>query len=405
MNKKYAVAFIAALVAGFAGYQHYTNPLRPVHMKDEPLEHPLPINTRPKVLAIGDGFSVGVKRDGTVWTWGTNNNGILARPLRKNSVGNEILEDGYNPGQVPGLTDVVEVAAGNEVILVLKKDGTVWSWGDGDYGALGYEINKEWSDVVSHYKGYSTIVPRKVKNLPPIKIILTNGFSSTALDVNGNIWSWGRTLFGSQSGDVIYEPILYDSGNSSFLMPQERFCLVNSLTKYPSIADINFFKDHDVSDCSSSSHILALENNGRVWSWGGMSNIELGRGNIENSFQNIPGRIESLSRINLVHAGLDGGLASDDAGGVYMWGRVIHGLQLSPEQSLVSDQRTPFKISGSYHPVQLASSGYTYAMIEENGKVWFWGQNRYGERGIGYSNKSIRLKYLTTPELSKWSAN
>ncbi|MBK9185968.1 MAG: hypothetical protein IPM78_06610 [Moraxellaceae bacterium] len=35
-----------------------------------PFEQPLPINTQPKRLALGSSFAIGVKEDGTVWSWG-----------------------------------------------------------------------------------------------------------------------------------------------------------------------------------------------------------------------------------------------------------------------------------------------------------------------------------------------
>ena len=41
------------------------------------------------------------------------------------------------PVQVPGLTGVVAVAAGYYHSLAVKTDGTVWAWGDNDYGQLG----------------------------------------------------------------------------------------------------------------------------------------------------------------------------------------------------------------------------------------------------------------------------
>ena len=35
-----------------------------------PFEVPLPINTEPKRMALGSMFTIGVKADGTVWSWG-----------------------------------------------------------------------------------------------------------------------------------------------------------------------------------------------------------------------------------------------------------------------------------------------------------------------------------------------
>jgi len=51
------------------------------------------------------------------------------------------LDDGSEPHyvltQVPGLTDVIAVAAGLHFAAALKSDGTIWCWGDNEFGQLG----------------------------------------------------------------------------------------------------------------------------------------------------------------------------------------------------------------------------------------------------------------------------
>ena len=42
-----------------------------------PFEVPLPVNTEPKRMALGSMFTIGVKADGTVWSWGYGMNGEL----------------------------------------------------------------------------------------------------------------------------------------------------------------------------------------------------------------------------------------------------------------------------------------------------------------------------------------
>ena len=69
--------------------------------------------------------SVGVKADGTVWTWGPREN------KGPDSGGSDI------PVKVDGIDQVTAVAAGYEHNLAIKSDGTVWAWGDNRYGQLG----------------------------------------------------------------------------------------------------------------------------------------------------------------------------------------------------------------------------------------------------------------------------
>jgi YD repeat-containing protein len=84
--------------------------------------------TNVKAIAAGYKHTVVVKNDGTVWTWGWNSDGQL---------GDGTTTDRKTPVQVSGLTNVKAVAAGYYHTVALKNDGTVWSWGYNYYGQLG----------------------------------------------------------------------------------------------------------------------------------------------------------------------------------------------------------------------------------------------------------------------------
>ena len=65
---------------------------------------------------------------GTVWSWGNNDYGQL---------GNGTMTSRDVPGQVPGLTGVTQLAAGSDYSLALRSNGTVLAWGDNSGGQLG----------------------------------------------------------------------------------------------------------------------------------------------------------------------------------------------------------------------------------------------------------------------------
>ena len=83
-----------------------------------------------RVAAGGGGQSLGLKGNGTVWTWGNNSFGQL---------GDGTTTDRFTPGKVGGLAGAVAVAGGSAHNLALMQDGTVWAWGDNSLGQLGYE--------------------------------------------------------------------------------------------------------------------------------------------------------------------------------------------------------------------------------------------------------------------------
>jgi len=72
-------------------------------------------------ITAGEGFSLAVRRNGTVWAWGTGASGQL---------GTGRISGSAVPVPVLGATDVVSVAAGFAHSLALRRDGTVLAWGD-----------------------------------------------------------------------------------------------------------------------------------------------------------------------------------------------------------------------------------------------------------------------------------
>ncbi len=75
------------------------------------------------------GHALALRRDGTVWAWGKNEYGQLGDGTGKDREGPIRIEQ--------GLTDVTAIAVGKEHSLALKKDGTVWAWGRNNEGQLG----------------------------------------------------------------------------------------------------------------------------------------------------------------------------------------------------------------------------------------------------------------------------
>jgi len=79
-------------------------------------------------VAAGAGFGVALKADGTVWTWGLNEQGQL---------GDGTVSNKQVPQQVPNLSAITQISAGIGHVLALASDGTVWAWGANDKGQVG----------------------------------------------------------------------------------------------------------------------------------------------------------------------------------------------------------------------------------------------------------------------------
>ena len=80
-------------------------------------------------VAYGSSHAVGLKNDGTLWTWGSNAYGQL---------GDGTFSAKSSPVQVVGYaTTWQQVSAGYQHSAGVKADGTLWTWGLNNFGQLG----------------------------------------------------------------------------------------------------------------------------------------------------------------------------------------------------------------------------------------------------------------------------
>ena len=80
--------------------------------------------------AVGQQFTLAVKTDGTLWSWGRNDYGMLGLNL--------VYTAGRSsPTQVGALSDWATVSTRSRHCLAIKTDGTLWTWGNGGSGRLG----------------------------------------------------------------------------------------------------------------------------------------------------------------------------------------------------------------------------------------------------------------------------
>jgi hypothetical protein len=79
---------------------------------------------------VHERHSLAVDGAGVVWAWGANASGQLGN-------GDATGATQYSPVQVPGLSGMIAVAAGQDYSLAIKSDGTVWVWGGNENGQFG----------------------------------------------------------------------------------------------------------------------------------------------------------------------------------------------------------------------------------------------------------------------------
>lgn len=154
-----------------------------------PALRPMPVPSLDGVAGVsaGGGVVLALMRDGRVFSWGSNFYGALGRPPRI-----ELSLD--SPGEVPGLADVVQVVAGAGVSTALKKDGTVWVWGSNWQQQFGFPAP---TDQPGPARGW-VLEPQQVPGLTGVTAIAVGlkGRHTMALLTDGTLRVWGNQDWG-----------------------------------------------------------------------------------------------------------------------------------------------------------------------------------------------------------------
>jgi len=151
-----------------------------------------------KMIAVGGRHTVGLKKDGTLWTWGNNSNGQL---------GNGTTIDSLVPIQVGTNTDWAFVSAGGAHTTAIKEDGSLWSWGSSyqfiitspDITPSMVAIGVGASPVVT--EGQNILSPvqigtdrdwKSVSSFGGYNLALNFGGYNLAIKRDGTLWEWGN---------------------------------------------------------------------------------------------------------------------------------------------------------------------------------------------------------------------
>ena len=128
-------------------------------------------------ISAGVVNTLALKSDGTLWSWGRNSEGQLGIGTNSNKV---------VPTQVGVDTDWAEITTGERHCLAIKTNGTLWAWGANDKGQLGLANN------LSSAKN----IPTQVGTQTNWKLLSAGRNFTLAIKNDGTLWSWGQNDFG-----------------------------------------------------------------------------------------------------------------------------------------------------------------------------------------------------------------
>jgi alpha-tubulin suppressor-like RCC1 family protein len=379
-------------------------------------------------IAAG-GHVLALRQNGSLWAWGWNIRGQLGTGST----------DPFVPTAAPviGIGDATEIAAGLLHSHARRSDGSLWSWGGNDDGVLGdgTEIDRPLPvpaqviaelEAISTSASHSLAIAREAPepNRPPVlqvpaQQVAHHGqpltLTLSAVDPNpGDVLSYRLdaaslakglsidassgairwTPSGAQAGVHLVVATVSDDG-SPMLSDTARFAIHVHAPPGKVVAfgrndggalgdgsrvdralpvAVQDLPERAIAVATGANHSLALLDDGSVWSWGRNLNGQLGDGSQKDRLQAAP--IPKLSEIVSIAAFEDSSFAIDRSGNAWAWGSNREGHL---GDGTLDDRLAPIPPQGLPPILQLHAG----IALDLDGRVWTWGSNLKGELGDG----------------------
>ncbi len=288
------------------------------------------------VVDVSTGYFSGcaLMDNGGVMCFGDNHFGAL---------GDGTTESSAQPQSVVGLsTDVTQISAGDEFACAVMATGGVECWGYNDYGQLGQGTT-----------GYSAI-PGAVIDISDAVSVSAGGQHACAVTSSSQVLCWGRNGNGQ----------LGDGTEISRL----------TAVPVPGLSGVS-------SLAGSLSYTCAVMNTGRVECWGlgyGLSPVD------------VPGIDDAVA----IDAGYTHMCVLTSAGDLKCWGSNGRGELGDGRDCGPSKCPTPSNVKGLSGAIAISSGAFDSCAVRVDGSAACWGNNGYGQLGIGDSNWD---SFRTTP--------
>jgi alpha-tubulin suppressor-like RCC1 family protein len=402
------------------------------------------------MVSAGYAHSLAIKKDGTLWSWGSNYVGQLGLGLPL-LIEDELEFKITKPTQIliPNHPNTWKFISSNvDSCLAIDSNGIGWAWGDNFSGQLGLGDDEVGEQFDKPVKIKTTGL---LEEHPGFWKKLSAGLSySLGIDINDQGWAWGSNFFRTLGNPTLTNALgdpsdsavpyfigadldgatgwkdLYASNFTSFGIDSlgrgwswgANFSGAlgineSNITTYRQIEPIKIlvsgpnvtnhpgtWKQLSPANTLFHQYVLGIDSNGKGWAWGNNLNGQLGLGDTTQrlfpstiivetpNVANHPGKWQNLYANGF---GLNWSLGIDSNGKGWAWGNNLYGQlgndQLPTDSTTINSFAT--RITSDLNWKSFTSSGGFHALaIDSNDNGWSWGWNYGGQLGIGISNIS-----------------
>ena len=310
-----------------------------------------------KLVSAGDQHSIGLKTDGTAWTWGGGANGKL---------GNSSTLDRSSPVTLTGGGIWRTVWAGHSVTGGIKTDGTLWCWGLGGYGQIGNSSILDRNSPVQPTGGGTNWAQGAMGT-----------FHSAAIKTDGTLWTWGYNDYGQLGQNTLT--------TASTSSPAQ---VAGGGTTWRKVG-------------CGWQWTAAIKTDNSIWTWG--RNWGGFHGNGTTTDRSSPGTmVINWTDWRDLYVGAEGCAAIKTDGTLWTWGR---GDTIG--DGTVNGKSSPVTTAGggtNWRSVSTSAVALHVGAVKTDGTLWMWGAATGTQGLIGDGFISSRSSpTLTAGGGTKWA--
>ncbi|MBQ6529859.1 MAG: hypothetical protein IJI39_02910, partial [Clostridia bacterium] len=364
-----------------------------------------------KALAAGDDFAVAVDEDGTIWTWGSNEYGQLGINDTTTEFSNSpqhltIEENGT-------AVKFINVAAGMASVYALTETGSVYSWGYSAAGQLGNGATSTVWVPRTVIKGASASESAVIEDV--IRIDAGDQFV-IVLKRNNDVFVWGDNTKGSlgNRSDGTQKNVPVQVHNGAYTSTAGDSFIHEVGDVYAGGSSAAVIVNHNEFD-TSTTPVSVTSSVNTVYTWGDNANGQLGLSDTLSPASTVttPAQV-TLANVRTMAVGSSHMLAADTNDLVYSWGSNSNGqLGNGKNYSELASVRAPVQVMngetrdvisttqfGTPMQAYMLGAGKNYSMaIMETGRGYAWGSNTKGHIGDYSKNDKVYPTQIGKKEL------